>query len=873
MHSEERDSGTTTTSGPAASGFLTGVRVLEIGDELGEYCGKVLAGLGADVVRVEPPGGEVTRGYGPFYRDQPHPDRSLYFWHHNLAKRSVVLDLDDERDRSAFAKLATAADVLLDSRPRDYLASRGLGSDQLRAARPGLIHARISPFGDTGPWADHTAGDLVHLALGGVMMNCGYDPDPSGTYDTPPIAPQMWQSYYIAGEMAAMSILAALVHRLDTGRGQTLSTSVHAAVSQNTETDLPDWIFLRQAHRRLTCRHSTTSARSPALSITKDGRYLLPYRTYVRSQGDEWDNTVALLRKYGAQSDLEDPKYDTDYRDTAEARDRLAFVVDKLIGSLRYDRNVWRDAQSLGLPWAPIRRPEENAKDEHWLRRGTFFEVFHPELNETFLYTGGKWVTEGMPWRRGPRPPLVGEHTAEVIGEWTPATAPRARADRATAAPVLSRRGKPFALPGTRVIDLSWMLASAGAGRFLSAMGAEVIKVEHISRPDRMRFSPLGACPPGGRAEREQATAPLPTPGFTGLSGSPDRSGSFMEINAGKLGISLNLKHPDGLAILKDLIRTADMVVEGFSPGTMIRMGLGYEQLKQLNPRIIYVQQSGLGELGTYGRVRTFGPSAQAFSGISDMSGLPEPFPPAGIGYSYLDWFGAYNMATAMLAALYRRDVTGEGCHIDAAQGETGIYLTGTSILDYSVNGRQWSRHGNRSPYKPAAPHGAYRTAGDDRWIAIAAYTQQHWLALVDTLGSPDWARQDRFADLAGRVAHQDDLDELVGRETGKFDGFELMAALQRCGVPAGVCQTAQDRYENDPQLAHLGWLVELDQSEIGRWPVKEHPTVFSDTPAYMGGRSDRSGPSYGEDTDDVLGRILGLSTSDIAGLRAGGAL
>ncbi len=851
--------------------FLGGLRVLEIGNELGEYCGKVLAGLGADVVRVEPPGGAMTRTYGPFHRDEPHPDRSLHFWHYNLGKRSATLDLGTTEDVERFRQLSAVADVLLDSRPRGDLAACGLDTHELRATNPRLIHARITPFGDTGPWADYEGSDLVHLALGGVMMNCGYDPDPSGFYETPPIAPQMWQAYQIAGEIAAMSILAALSSRLSTGRGQLLETSVHQAVSQNTETDVPDWIFLRQTHYRLTCRHSTTSARSPALAITKDGRYVLPYRTYTKGQLDEWAATVSLLKKYDFAGDLDHPKYDDEaVRETAEARERLAAQTDKLIARLMYDRDIWREGQEHGLPWTPIRKPEENASDPHWLMRDSFFEVHHPELGETFLYTGGKWVTEGMPWRRGPRPPLVGEHTEEVAAEWLAGPVRHDRVHvsaRSSERPATSPHGKPFPLAGVRVVDLSWMLASAGAGRFLAAMGAEVIKVEHLSRADRMRFSPLGAVPPGGRAERESAVGPLATPDN---SAEPNRSGSFMEINSGKLGVSLNLKHPRGRTILEQMIRDADMVVEGYSPGTMARMGLGYDRLRELNPTIIYVQQSGLGELGTYGRARTFGPSAQAITGISDMSGLPEPFPPAGVGYSYLDWFGAYNMAVAMLAALYRRDVTGEGCHIDASQGDTGIYLTGSSILDHSVNGRRWSRYGNRSPFKRGAPHGAYRTHGDDRWIAISAFTEDHWRAVQEVLGI---AAEERFATLVSRLADQEALDAAVGAATQEWEPFELMSALQARGVPAGVCQNAEDRVEHDPQLAHLRWLVELDQATIGRWPVKEHPTSFSDTPTYIGGRWNRSGPTYGQDTDEVLSRLLGLSRDEIAELHEIGAL
>jgi crotonobetainyl-CoA:carnitine CoA-transferase CaiB-like acyl-CoA transferase len=850
--------------------FLGGLRVLEIGNELGEYCGKVMAGLGADVVRVEPPGGEGTRSYGPFYHDEPHPDRSLYFWHYNLSKRSVVLDPDAADGQRELARLLEAADIVIDSRPRGYLAARGIDYESVKVTNPGLIWARITPFGDDGPWAGYEASDLVQLALGGIVMNCGYDPDPSGFHETPPIAPQMWQAYQLAGELTVISVLGALSYRLSSGAGQYLSTSVHEVVSDNTETDTANWVFLRMKHHRQTCRNSMPlNSDLPSIALTKDGRWMLPYRTYASTNGvvvDGLHGTVQLLKDYGMQGDLEDPD-----GGTAPTPEHLTQLTDKLIGRLLYNRDIWRQAQEYGLPWAPIRRPEENSDDEHWKIREAFFEVHHDELGETFLYTGAKWVTEGLPWRRGPRPPLVGEHTGEVLDEWAKPSERHARvhvSERVKQPPAMSRHGKPFALSDARVLDLSWMLASAGAGRFLAAMGAEVIKVEHESRFDGMRLANVAMCPPGGRAERDNTTGELPV-----SEPHPNRNGFFMEINSGKLGISLNLKHPQGRKVLEDLIRDADMVVEGFSPGTMIRLGLGYEQLKALNPSIIYVQQSGLGELGTYGRARTYGPTAQALSGISDMSGLPDPFPPAGIGYSYLDWFGAYNMAQAMLAALYRRNATGEGCHIDASQGGTGLYLTGTTVLDYSVNGRNWARYGNRSPYKPAAPHGVYRTRGDDRWIAIAAFTEQHWQSLVDVLGIKAAAADARFGSLGRRLQDQDCLDALIEEATKDRDGYALMEELQSRHVPAGVCQTAEDRYETDPQLKHLEWMVELDQAEIGRWPVRSHPVKLSETPAYIGGRLGRSGPNYGEDNDYVLGEILGMSKQEIEELRQSGAL
>jgi crotonobetainyl-CoA:carnitine CoA-transferase CaiB-like acyl-CoA transferase len=217
--------------------------------------------------------------------------------------------------------------------------------------------------------------------------------------------------------------------------------------------------------------------------------------------------------------------------------------------------------------------------------------------------------------------------------------------------------------------------------------------------------------------------------------------------------------------------------------------------------------------------------------------------------------------------------LTGEGCWIDSSQAETGIYLTGTTVLGRSVNGDRWRRYGNRSPYKPAAPHGVFRAAGDDRWIAIACFTDAHWSALNATLGTKGLAGDERFSTLDARLQNQDELEALVNEHTEKLDAFELMARLQSAGVPSGVCQTAQDRCDDDPQLAHLGWQVELNQTEIGRWPVKEIPVKFSETPPYIGGIVDRHGPNYGEDNQYVLGELLGLDVAQQEALRADGVI
>jgi crotonobetainyl-CoA:carnitine CoA-transferase CaiB-like acyl-CoA transferase len=881
---------------PAAvtSTFLTGIRVVELADELGEPCGRLLAGLGADVVKIEPPGGERTRRIGPFAGDRPDPDRSLHFWHYNFGKRSVVLDLDSAAGRDSFAELVDGADVLLDTRGPDYLARRGLGFDVLRQRNRGLVYLRISPFGDDGPWAGFQGSDLVHLALGGIVMNCGYDPLPAGTYDTAPVAPQPWLAYAVTGELTAIQVIAALIYRNATGEGQRITASVHEAVNANTETDVPDWVFRRMPRHRLTCRHAFSSEAPPGGSAsvsaflppgpspTRDGRWVLPYRTFNPGFGTPVARIAEYLGRFGMAEDLADPKYgDPAELARPETVNHISAVVDRFVRAYPFDQDLWLEAQHLGMEWAPLRYPHENVTDKHWRSRETFAEVFYPQIGREVPQIRGKWVSPNLPWRTGPRAPLLGEHTGALAvpgGLWPqtaavgagPAAPHSAGRRPSGAAPSGGQRpsGAPFALDGVRVIDLGWFLASGGAGRFLTAHGAEVIKVEHLSRLDGMRFSP-GTVPDGGRRERDAATSAVyPRP-----SDDPNRSGTFIEMHTGKRAISLNLKDLRGKDLLRALVAKADVLLEGYSPGAMDRMGLGYDQLHVINPALVYVAQSGMGKTGPMSFVRSYGPTAQATSGLSEMSGLPEPHPPAGIGYSFLDWMGAYQMALATMVGLYHRKASGQGCWIDASQIEAGVCLTGTAILDHAVNGRRSMRFGNRSPYLPAAPHGIYPAEGKDRWIAISAYSDEQWVALTRVLGRTEWTADPDLATLGLRVAHQDRLDQLVADATRKLEPFQLMADLQAAGVPAGVCQTAEDRCDRDPQLRHLGWQVELPQTDKGWWPLRRVPFDLEVTPTYLGGLTGRAGPSYAEDNGYVYGTVLGLPEREIQQLAKDGVL
>src|SRR6266851_5162717 len=834
--------------GNAGPGMLKGLRVIEIADERAEYTGLLLAGLGAEVIKIEPPEGNATRRIGPFLEDQPGLERSLFFWNYNRNKKSVVLDLREAPAREHLLRLLGGADILLDASCGALNETLGLDHAALNARFPALVTARITPFGDDGPWKDLKSSDLIHLALGGIMMNCGYDPDPGLEYDTPPIAPQLWHAYHIAGEQLATGIIAALIHRDRSGEGQDVSVAIHEAVSKNPEQDIMYWVMRRVPLWRLTNRHAAeVPNHSPGICHTKDGRWFITHGMGAR----DLKNLVPLLSKYGMQADLQPPPPDADLRarqvpGTAAGdatRAHMLDVVQRFVRAWTYADMPWREAQDAGLLWAPLRKPHENALDEHWLVRKTFAEIEHPEHGRSFRYPTSKWLSTRTSWQVGRRAPLLGEDTAAVLGEAV--RRPSVPAEpRIVANPRLSTlHNKPFPLQGVKILDFAWFLASAGGTRFLAAMGAESFKVEWKDNPDT-RLAAMA--PVGGRAARDTATGPLP-----GVR-DPDMGGQFNNKNAGKRGISLNIRHPKGLQIAKDLVRVCDVVAEGFSPGVLQRLGLGYDVMKSIRP---------------------VGPVAGAFGGQGDMSGLPEPAMPVGWGYSYLDWMGAYGYALALLGALYHRERTGEGQWIDASQCESGLFLTGATILDWSANERQWRRYGNRSPYKPAAPHGAYRCAGKDRWIAIACFTDAEWHALAQVAEQGHWLDDRRFATLEHRLLHQDALGAGVEAWTRTQDRYDCMMKLQRAGVPAGVCQNAEDGVGADRQLGHLKGLTEITGTKIGTWPIYELPMKFSATPAYICGPTNRGAPCYGEDNMWVLTELLGRSPSEVERLAEEGVI
>ena len=406
------------------------------------------------------------------------------------------------------------------------------------------------------------------------------------------------------------------------------------------------------------------------------------------------------------------------------------------------------------------------------------------------------------------------------------------------------RSGDSRALPlaGVRVCDFTWIVAGPQATRILADLGADVVKVENESYIDSMRW--------GQQADPDH-------PSFNG-------SGFHGNFNRNKRGITANLHHPKGREAVERLIAQSDIVIENYSAGAFDRMGFGWDRVQELNPNAIYVSLSGFGQIGRDRLYITWGPTAAAVSGATQMSGLPDE-DPAGWGYSYLDHTAGYYGAIGALLALHHRRRTGEAQHVDIAQIETGMVLTGVPVLDYQVNGRGYRRVGNHDDHRSIAPHNTYRCAadevGDDRWIAIVAEREEQWAALCDELGAAELASDERFASNESRKAHEDELDAAITGLTRGRDAGELMYALQAAGVAAGICQRTDDKMEHDEQLAARGFYPVAPHEHLGEHRYEGYPAKFSDARWRMV----RGAPLLSEDTMDVLTELLGYSADEVA--------
>ena len=411
----------------------------------------------------------------------------------------------------------------------------------------------------------------------------------------------------------------------------------------------------------------------------------------------------------------------------------------------------------------------------------------------------------------------------------------------------MTNRQEPKAKPldGVKVLDFCWVVAGPMVTKYLAEYGATVVRVESSKRPETLRRA-----------------APF-RDGVEGLN----RSAYFANYNANKLGLSIDMRHPKARDLVLRLTAWADLVTENFTPGTMEGWRLGYAELQEVNPGIVMFSTSMLGRGGPMETQPGFGPVLSSLAGLTHITGWPDRDPVNPYG-AYTDFIIPRFAVAAIAAALDYRRRTGMGMHLDMSQLEASLHFSAPLLLDYAVNQRQQERQGNRDP--DAAPHGAYPCLGDDRWIAIACQSDEHWVRLgriIDADGG-GWPHQKRFTTLAGRKALEDELDQLMSQWTANWDATELMESLQAAGVPAGVVNDSRDLFD-DPQLKHRQHFQFLEHPEIGRYATERSEMELSRTP----GSLDRAAPLLGQHTEQVLTDLLGFSADEYQALKDDGVL
>lgn len=799
--------------------MLSPFRVLDLTGEAGHLAGKILGELGADVVKVERPGGDPVRQRGPFLHGEPGPERALRWLAGNTSKRSVVLDLTREDGRQRLLELADEADVLIESAVPGEMDALGAGWDTLHERNPALVYCSITPFGRTGPRADHRATDLGVVAMGGNASMTG---DPDG----PPTRCSQPTSIHHAAPTAALGIAMALYGRARTGLGQLVDVSMHECQLGTLLSGAAQYALTGRPGRRSGGHMGRTREIWPA----RDGQISFG----LRGGPARIPNLIATV-EYMAECGMAPPwlqRFDwTSYspitvsdEDLARIEEAFAaFFASKTMGEL-YDEALQR--RILLAPCNDARAILEHVQ----LRsRELFRPLDYPHLDARIEHPD--FFARASRSRIGirSRAPRLGEHDA------APWAGERRRPFRVEPA---AAPGRPC-FEGLKVLELGAGAAGPVATGYFAEHGAHVIRVESAARPDFLRLLHLTA------ANRDEPDI---------LEKAP----MFVLLNPNKDSLALDMKEPRAVEIVKRLARWADVVAENFAPGVMDRWGIGGERLCAENPRLVFVSGCLFGQTGPQRGYPGFGGQGSAIAGYNHLTGRPDG-PAHGPYATITDSLAPRYVATAVVAALLERDRSGQGQRIDVSQIEAGVYSLSEVVVRYSANGEIETRRGNRHEF--AAPHGVYPCRGDDRWISIAVTSDDEWRRLVEALGSPDWVRASH-AELSGRLADQDAIDAGIAAWTRGRDPFEAMARLQEAGVAACTVQDFAD-LQDDPQLAHREHWVELEHACLGRLRFERSGFRLSDSP----GGLTRPGPLLGEHSREILERVVGLETGEVEAL------
>ena len=698
---------------------LNGLQILELsGHVAGAYCGKLMAGFGADVVHL--PGGHDAA-----------LDEVDDAWFHTGKRR-----LPADTRGAALEALLARADVVVDAWGCAALDAAGFDDARLRALNPGAVICRITPYGLTGPKREWKTDDITLYAAAGLMQSTG-----DGAREPLNAAPRIAE--LTAGMNAYVACLMALRRRAREGGGDTIDLSIVEASMENYEVALMEQLALNKTARRNGDQHA-----------------MVPWRTYSCADGEaaiiggpirHWLKAAPMFEA----PDLLAPKLGAMGGRIQHRAETEALMKPWLATQTR--QALFRAGQRAGLAWAPLYTLPESLADPQHAARAYFVEAAGGGR-----MPGAPFRLERASWHDIPAP--AGTTQSEAL-DWKPRDTFAARGAAATA---------PFA--GLRVLDFTHDWAGPHAARVFADYGADVIKIEYPQRLDGMR---------GGYVEKI------------------DDHPRFWQLHRGKQSLTLDLKLDTHRAVLDELVRGTDLVIENSRAGVMARKGYGYERLKALNPRIVLLSMSAFGATGPYADYCGYGGTLEAVSGLQSLTAY-------GTGSARhrvreMDVMNGIMGLCAAMTALWQRECDGQGQWIDLSENETTGWFVGEHFLRCARENAQPAALGNR--HRRHAPQGCYATTGEDRWLALCVRSDAEWQSLARLIGGDPLAQDPRYNSAAQRRAAHDDLDRLVGGWLRTRDPFEAEAQLQAAGVAAAAVMRTSDLVA-DAQLAARDWFL-----------------------------------------------------------------
>ena len=719
----------------------------------------------------------------------------LLDWWYDGAKLAVGRDQDPlatEAGRQAYRSLAARADIVIETQAPGRLRELGLDHSDLSADHPRLVQLSLTPFGRTGPRSGWQTTDLVASALGGVLSLCGL-PDQ-------PVNPWGRQSFNFAGFLASTTALAGLREARVTGRGQLIDMALHEAVLTTVEQ-----LFFQYWFDDL-LPYPKIAERQGSLHWIRAYK-VVPARTGAVLVTPT-PNAVGLMT-WMVEEQLPEA-LELAQKPLTELAGRLGEILDTMAAfALTQDAGtLFAEAQARHIAWGEVQSVAQVAANPQHAFRG-FFRRTATEPAVTVPGPLAVFKRSGCP---DPSAPNQASSVTDVASAWDN---PVVEASSPT--PLT----KP--LEGIRVLDLSHVLAGPMCTRVMGDLGADIVKVQ--------------------TAERS-------------LSVNDPNHPYFYTWNRSKRAVALNMRHERAVEVVRRLVEQCDVLVENFSAGVLDRWGLSYGQVREWNPRLVYVSMSGCGHEGPWSQLVTYAPTIHAIAGLTYLSNPPGRTD-LGPGFSLNDHAAGLAAAFSIMAALAERDVSGEGQHVDISQTETGSYLIGPSLVDYINNGREAQPVGNRDPFGEIVPNDVYPTA-DGGWLAVSCRSDAEWSALVRATGIDAPAE---FATLDGRRAGIDAIDKTLAAWAADVDADRAQELLQEAGVPAGRIQHSGDLME-DPQLLARDMWFTVDHAVFGERPHHRYPAVWADRDL----APYRPAPAYvGEHNFEVYGEMLGWDESEVA--------